>query len=97
MSLPERRRHPRWRTEGARAFLYARGEPVQRCKVRCVSKAGLFIETDQALPEGLMVELALTQAYTRQLVKIVRRSAYVARASSSGVAILFFVNRKVVT
>lgn len=95
MSLLERRRYPRWQTAGARAYLYVRGQRVQRCKVRSVSRAGVFIETDATLPQGLAVELALTHAYTHQLVKVVRRSAYVARFSENGVAVLFFLARKV--
>ena len=97
MSLPERRHYPCWRVEGKSAFLYIPGEKVQRCKVRCVSKEGLLVETDTKLSEGLVVELALTRSYTPGLVKLVRRSAYVARASDSGAAILYFVTRKLLT
>ena len=94
MSLPERRRYPRWRAEGARAFLYIRGQQVARCKVRHISKAAVLVETESTLTEGLTVELALTRPYSRQLLRIVRRSAYVARTSQSGTAVLLFLNRK---
>lgn len=94
MTLPERRRFRRWRAEGARAFLYLRGQRVQRCKVRHVSKAAVFVETDSLLTEGLTVELALTRPYSDRLVKVVRRSAYVVRTSRNGTAVLLFLNRK---
>lgn len=90
MGLIERRRHPRWRSRGARAFLFVQGEPTQRCTVRSVSKAGLFIETDSFLPRGLAVEMAFTRPYTDQVIKLFRRSAYVTRVSVDGVAVLFF-------
>lgn len=50
----------------------------------------MFVETDTALPLAEMVELAFTCLHTRRIVKIYRRSAYVARASEDGVAVLFF-------
>jgi hypothetical protein len=97
MNLPERSHYPCWRVDGKRAFLYVSGEKVQRCKVRCVSRAGLLVETDTRLSEGLIVELALTRSYKPGLIKLVRRSAYVARASDSGAAVLYFVTRKLLT
>lgn len=97
MTLTQPKRQRCWRVEGKRALLHVPGAGVQSCKVRCVSKAGLLVETDARLSEGSLVELALTRAYSPQLVKLVRRSAYVARASDSGAAILYFVTRKLLT
>jgi hypothetical protein len=94
MNLPERRRFPRWRAEGAQVFLYIRGQRVQRCRARHISKAAVLVETDTKLTEGLTVELALSRHYAGHLVKMVRRSAYVARTSNSGTAVLLFLNRK---
>ena len=91
----ERRRFPRWRSDGAEAYLYVRGQSTRRCKISSVSKAGLFIEIDAVMPMGLAIELALTRAYTRQVVKLYRRSAYVTRVSQNGVAVLFFAPREV--
>jgi hypothetical protein len=90
MGSTERRRHPRWHSDGTQVHLYVQGESAQRCKVRDISRAGMFIETETSLPLALPVELAFTCLYTRQIVKIYRRSAYVARDSDHGVAVLFF-------
>jgi hypothetical protein len=54
-----------------------------------MSRAGMFIETDISLVPGLRIELAFTCHYTRQVVKVYRRYAYVARVSDEGVALLF--------
>jgi hypothetical protein len=54
-----------------------------------MSRVGMFVETDSSLLPGQRIELAFTCLYTHQLVKIYRRSAYVARASDEGVAVLF--------
>lgn len=93
MDLTERRRYPRWHSDRAHISLFVPGEKVERCRVRCVSRVGLFIETRSILPEGLTVELAFTRSYTRQLVKLYRRSAYVVRASEDGVAVVFLDKR----
>jgi len=60
--------------------------------VRSVSKVGVFLEVDPLLQlvRGLAIELAFTRAYTQQVVKLYRRSAYVTRVSNDGVAVLFF-------
>lgn len=94
MGLTERRRYPRWRSDHASTFLYVKGEKSQRCRVRCVSRAGLFIETSSVLPEGLTIELAFVQSYTHQLVKVYRRSASVVRASDDGVGVVFLDRRR---
>lgn len=96
-SLTERRRHPRWRSNGAQAYLYVRGERPHRCRVRSVSKEGLFLELDEFLnlARGLTIELAFTRAYTGQVIKLYRRSGYVTRVSNDGVAVLFFEKPKV--
>jgi len=98
-SLTERRRHPRWRSNGAQAYLYVRGERPQRCRVRSVSKEGLFLELDEFLnlARGLTIELAFTRAYTGQVIKLYRRSGYVTRVSNDGVAVLFFEKPRVLT
>ena len=93
MSLIERRRYSRWDSDGKQVRLLVPGHHTQRCKVRTVSRAALFIETDSLLPEGTLVELAFTLLHTDQLVKVFRRSAYVARSSESGLAVLFFKKR----
>lgn len=90
MDLAERRRYPRCYPESTQVYLYVRGEGVQRCKVRCLSRAGVFVEAAARLPEGSRVELAFTVFHSNQLVKMYRRSAYLARASDSGLAVLFF-------
>ena len=97
-SLTERRRHPRWRSNGAQAYLYVRGERPHRCRVRSVSKE-LFLEVDEFLnlARGLTIELAFTRAYTGQVIKLYRRSGYVTRVSNDGVAVLFFEKPKVLT
>ena len=98
-SLTERRRHPRWRSNGAQAYLYVRGERPHRCKVRSVSKEGLFLELDSFLnlARGLTIELAFTRSYTGQVTKLYRRSGYVTRVSHDGVAVLFFEKPKILT
>ncbi|MCP5314382.1 MAG: hypothetical protein H6955_12525 [Chromatiaceae bacterium] len=45
------------------------------------------------LPRGEQVELAFFRLHTPQLVKVVRRSAYVVRAADTGIAMLFFLRR----
>jgi hypothetical protein len=90
MSLAVRRRYPRRLTEGSQVHLYARGESVLRCEVRDISRTGVLILTDIVLPLALPVELAFTCRHTRQIVKIYRRSAYVARACEDGLVVLFF-------
>ena len=97
-ALVERRRHPRWRSEGAQAILYIRGQSAQRCRVRSVSKVGVFLEVDPSLrlSRGLSIELAFTRQYTQQVIKLYRRSAYITRVSPDGVAVLFFAKPRVV-
>lgn len=90
MGMAERRGYPRLYPESTQVYLYVQGEGVQRCKVRCLSRAGVFLETAARLPEGSPVELAFTVFHSDQLVKMYRRSAYLARASDSGLAVLFF-------
>lgn len=90
MSQAERRRFPRRQSEGTQVHMYAHGKSVQRCKVRDISRAGLFILSDNILPLELPVELVFTCVHTRKIVKIYRRSAYVARASEDGMAVHFF-------
>lgn len=94
MNLPVQPSKPHALRSAARTFLYVRGEPVRRCRVRCMTKGGIFIETDTKLVVGATVELAFTRSHTRQLVSVARRSAKVARSSESGAAILFFATRK---
>jgi len=94
MNLPVQPSQTSTRRNSARTFLYIRGEPVRRCRVRCMTKGGLFIETDVKLAVGTTVELAFTRSHTRHLVSVARRSAKVARSSESGAAILFFATRK---
>lgn len=89
----ERRRFLRRDSDGTRVYLHAPGLKAQRCKVRDISRAGMFIETDTSLRLALPVELAFTCLHTRQIVKIYRRSAYVARAAEDGVVVLFFDRR----
>jgi len=89
-NLAERRHYPRRPTDGTQVYLYAQGENVIHCKVHDISRAGMLILTDIVLPLALPVELAFTCMHTRQLVKIYRRSAYVARASEDGIVVLFF-------
>jgi hypothetical protein len=93
MRSVERRHYPRRHSGETRVYLYAYGESLQPCKVRDISSAGIFIETDTFLPLALPVELAFTCLYTRNIVRIYRRSAYVARASEDGVAMRFFDRR----
>jgi hypothetical protein len=92
----ERRRFPRRRIDGVRAYLYVKGETTLRCKIRSVSKAGLFIELDSILPRGLAIELAFTRLYTNQVIKLYRRSAYVTRVTHEGAAVLFLTKHKAV-
>ena len=89
----ERRQYHRRHSDGARGYLYAPGGKSQRCQVRDISRAGIFIETKISLPLALPVELAFTCRYTRQIMKIYRRSAYVARISEDGVVALYFDRR----
>lgn len=90
MRSAERRRYPRRHTDGSQVYLYTQGVGTQRCNVRNISRAGMFVETATSLPLTLPVELAFTCLHTRQIVKIYRRSAYIARASEDGVVVLFF-------
>jgi hypothetical protein len=92
-SLAERRRCPRRPSEGTQVYLHAQGESIMRCKVRDISRTGALILTDIVLPLALPVELAFTCLHTRQIMKIYRRSAYVARASEDGLVVLFFDRR----
>ncbi len=89
MGLTDRRRYRRWQSDRARAYLYVRGQKAQRCRVRSVSKAGLFIETRSNLPTGIAVELAFARPDAQQVVKVYRRTAYVVRSSDEGVAVVF--------
>ena len=93
MKSTERRHHTRRHSDNSQVYLYAPGESTQHCKVRDISSAGLFIETDITLLLLQPVELAFTCSYTHHIVKIYRRSAYVARASEDGVALLLFDRR----
>lgn len=86
----EQRRYPRRQSDGTQVYLYARGGGSQRCRVRDISRAGMFIETDASLALALPVELAFTCLHTHCIVKIYRRSGYVARAADDGVVVLFF-------
>jgi hypothetical protein len=90
---PERRRYPRMRSDGTRVHLHALGEHTQSYKVRDISRAGMFVETDTYLPLALPVELAFTCRHTYQLMKLYRRSAYIARTSYDGMVVLFFDKR----
>jgi hypothetical protein len=90
MKSTERRHHTRRHSGNAQVYVYAPGESTQHCKVRDISSAGLFIETDITLLLLQPVELAFTCLYSHHIVKIYRRSAYVARASEDGVALLLF-------
>jgi hypothetical protein len=85
----ERRHCPRWHSDGTRVHLHVRGESIQEYKVRCMSRVGIFVEIQTAFVPGGRVELAFTCHHTRQLVKMYRRSAYVARTSDDGVALIF--------
>jgi PilZ domain len=91
--LIDRRRYPRRPSETTRVYLHAQGESVMHCKVRDISRGGALILTDIVLPLALPVELAFTCLHTRQIVKIYRRSAYVARASEYGLVALRFDKR----
>jgi hypothetical protein len=93
MKSTERRHHTRRHSDNTQVYLYAYGGSTQHCKVRDISNAGMFIETDTILLLLQPVELAFTCLYTRHIVKIYRRSAYVARASEDGVAVLLFDRR----
>lgn len=90
MSSAERRRFPRRLSDGVRVYLHARGRRTCQCKVRDISRSGIFIETDDILPLAFSVELAFTCLHTRNIVKIYRRSAYIARASEDGLVAVFF-------
>ena len=89
----ERRRYPRRHADGTQVYLYAKAGRAQRYDVRDISRAGMFVETSTSLPLAIPVELAFTCLYTRQIVKMYRRTAYVARASEDGVVLLFFDRR----
>jgi hypothetical protein len=86
----ERRHYLRRQAGGSRVYLYALGECAKRCLVRDISRAGMFIETSTHLPLALPVELAFTCMHTYRVVKIYRRSAYIARVAEEGVVALFF-------
>ncbi|MGD8631806.1 MAG: hypothetical protein PVH38_08775 [Gammaproteobacteria bacterium] len=86
----DRRHYPRRYTDQSQVYLYAHGFRLQRCRVYDISRVGMFVETGTSLPLALPVELAFTCLYTRRIVKMYRRSAYVARTSENGVAVLFF-------
>jgi hypothetical protein len=92
--VTERRHTPRRFVDGMHVHLNVPGVRTQRCKVRCISGHGIFIDPVTALQPALPVELAFTIQYTRQLVKVYRHSAYVARVSDNGAALLYFDNRK---
>ena len=90
MPLTERRHSARRFIDGIQVHLNLPGERTQRCKVRCISGDGIFIDPlPAALQPDRRVELAYTCQYTRQLVKMYRRSAYVARVSETGVALIY--------
>ena len=93
MKSTERRHHIRRHSGNTQVYLHAYGESTQRCKVRDISSAGMFIETHTTLLHLQPVELAFTCLYTHRIVKIYRRSAYVARTSEDGVALLLFDKR----
>lgn len=88
--MTERRRHSRWPSVGTRVHVHVPGEETQRCEVRSMSGAGIFIKTRTRLPQGTPVELAFTSLHTRRIVKVYRRSAYVVRSSRDGLVVLFF-------
>jgi hypothetical protein len=90
LNSTERRHYLRRRAGGSRVHLYALGECAKRCMVRDISRAGMFIETSSSLPLALPVELAFTCMHTHRVVKIYRRSAYIARISEEGLVVLFF-------
>ena len=89
MTLTERRHCRRVFADSTHVHLHVLGDSTRRCKVRCMSSDGIFIEPGMALQPGLRIELAYTCQYTRQIVRMYRRSAYVARVSDDGVALLF--------
>ena len=89
ISLSERRHCPRRVIDGIHVHLNLPGERTQRCKVRCISSDGIFIDPVPALEPGRHVELAYTCQYTRQLIRMYRRSANVARVSENGAALLY--------
>ena len=86
----DRRHHPRRYMDQSQVYLVAHGVHSQRCRVYDISRVGMFVETSTSLPLALSVELAFTCLHTRRIVKMYRRSAYVARTSENGVAVLFF-------
>jgi hypothetical protein len=90
MKSTERRHHARRHSDNLQVYVYAPGESTQHCKVRDISSASLFIETDTTLLLLQPVELAFTCFYTHHIITIYRRSAYVARASEDGVALILF-------
>jgi hypothetical protein len=89
MRLTERRRCTRRFTDGIHVHVNVPGGRTQRCKVRCISSDGIFIDPVPALQPDLRVELAYTCRYTRQVVKMYRRSARVVRVSETGAALLY--------
>ena len=89
LTWTERRHRTRRATDGTHVHVHVLGAGTQRCKVRSMSSAGIFVETAATVQPGLRIELAYTCSYTRQIVKIYRRSAYVARVSDDGMALLF--------
>jgi hypothetical protein len=93
MISTERRHHARRHSDNTHVYLYAHGESTQHCKVRDISNAGMFIEINTTLLLLQPVELAFTCLYTHHIVKIYRRSAYIARTSEDGVAVLLFDRR----
>ena len=93
MISTERRHHARRHSDKTHVYSYAHGENTQHCKVRDISNAGMFIEINTTLLLSQPVELAFTCSYTHHIVNIYRRSAYVARTSEEGVAVLLFDRR----
>jgi len=93
MKSTERWHRIRRHSDNTQVHLYVYGERTQLCKVRDISSAGMFIETRTTLLHLQPVELAFTCLYTHRIIKIYRRSAYVARTSDDGVALLLFDKR----
>jgi hypothetical protein len=89
MPFTERRHCTRRVIDGIKARLNVPGACIQGCTVRCLSSNGIFIDPVAALDPGLRVELAYTCQYTRQVIKIYRRSTYVARVADNGTALLY--------
>ncbi len=93
MSQPKLSVQPCPHPKVSRVYIRVAGQPVRQCAVRCLNQSGLVIKTDMRLPRGEQVELAFFRLHTPQLVKVVRRSAYVVRAADTGIAMLFFLRR----